>query len=287
MAYLALAAGCLWLAAVLRHLVPAALGRRGGRWTAERLDELLFIAPVHGLLWGGRMERLAVIRALLTGVHSDRQRLVGMSQTVADTRTYLSRVVGLGFAACGSLALLSSVIAEPALLAMGAFTGMLVPAARIRSLRIEVEERRRAILTELPELLTRLMLLVGAGESLQGALQRCAAGGAEGHPLYRELAGAMYAVRNGESFHQAMDGFARRTGVQEAAVLSAALLLQYRKGGMEFVLSLRELSFTLWEKRKAIARTRGEEAASKLSLPLVVIFFVLMVLVGSPAVLSM
>jgi tight adherence protein C len=96
----------------------------------------------------------------------------------------------------------------------------------------------------------------------------------------------MRAVQNGESFQLAMDEFARRTGVQEASVLTSALLLQYRKGGSDFVHALRELSFSLWEKRKNLARTKGEEAVSKLSLPLALMFFVLMVIIGSPAILG-
>jgi len=64
------------------------------------------------------------------------------------------------------------------------------------------------------------------------------------------------------------------------------MLLNYRRGGDKLVLSLKELTYTLWEKRKAIARTRGEEASSKLIFPVVGIFVVLMILVASPAMLS-
>jgi tight adherence protein C len=84
-----------------------------------------------------------------------------------------------------------------------------------------------------------------------------------------------------------MERFNRSCAVQEVSIFTTVLLLNYRRGGEHFVLALRELSYTLWEKRKAIARTRGEEASSKLVFPLVGILLVLMILVAAPAVLLM
>ncbi|GAF08207.1 type II/IV secretion system protein TadC [Paenibacillus pini JCM 16418] len=52
-------------------------------------------------------------------------------------------------------------------------------------------------------------------------------------------------------------------------------------------MALTDLSRVLWEKRKSITRTRGEQASSKLVFPMVVIFLVVVVLVGTPAFLMM
>lgn len=274
-------AGC-WLLLIAVRL-PSALRAAGGR----RIDwkEWLLTEPVHRLLWG-RLGSLPPVQSLLAAVHTDRQRISGRQSTLAESRRYLSRAVGSGAAAAGLTASGALLLGEWSIVPVGLVLAALWPISRIRSLRQEVEERRRAVLRELPDLLSVLMLLVGAGESLQNALHRCALSGSGEHPLYRELKRAMHEMQNGESFQFAMDGFARRVGVQEASILTSALLLQYRKGGMDFVHALRELSYNLWEKRKSVARTRGEEAVTKLSLPLVLIFFVLMVLVAAPAILS-
>nr|WP_306812652.1 type II secretion system F family protein [Paenibacillus soyae] len=132
------------------------------------------------------------------------------------------------------------------------------------------------------------MLLVGAGETVQGAFIRCLEG-KEGsnHPLDREWQAAVAAMRNGQSFSGAIEQFNRSCAVQEASIFTTVMLLNYRKGGEQFVLSVRELSYSLWEKRKEIARTKGEEASSKLVFPLVGIMFILMILVAAPAVLMM
>ena len=279
-----LIAGC-WLIMTAIPLLPAlreahAAGRKKRDW-----KDLLLAEPVERLILE-RVSRLAAVQSLLAAVHADLQRISGRAPTFAESRRYLSRAVGTGLAAAGLTACIALVSGATDVLPVGLVVAVLLPVSNIRSLRRQVEEQRRTVLRELPELLSVLMLLVGAGESLQNALLRCAREGEDGHPLYRELKRAMYAIQNGESFQLAMDGFARRVGVQEASVLTSALLLQYRKGGSDFVHALRELSFNLWEKRKSIARTKGEEAVSKLSLPLVLIFFVLMVIIGSPAILG-
>lgn len=70
-------------------------------------------------------------------------------------------------------------------------------------------------------------------------------------------------------------------------MFTTTLLLNHKRGGEELVLSLRELSVILWDKRKALARTLGEEASSKLVFPMVLIFFIVMVIVASPALMMM
>ncbi|MGV2805241.1 type II secretion protein F, partial [Clostridium perfringens] len=71
------------------------------------------------------------------------------------------------------------------------------------------------------------------------------------------------------------------------SIFTTTVRLNFRRGGNAFVLALRDLSRVLWEKRKAIARTRGEQASSKLVLPMVVIFMIVIVLLGAPAFMMM
>jgi tight adherence protein C len=274
-----------WLLMTAVSLLSAMRKARSSGRKATDWKDLLLAEPADRLILD-RAIRLAMVQSLLAAVHADLQRISGRTTAFAESRRRLARAVGSGAAAAGLTACVALASGAADVLPVGLVVAVLLPVSSIRSLRRQVEEQRRTVLRELPELLSVLMLLVGAGESLQNALLRCAREGEDGHPLYRELKRAMYAMQNGEPFQLAMDGFARRIGVQEASVMVSALLLQYRKGGSDFVHALRELSLNLWEKRKSIARTKGEEAVSKLSLPLVLIFFVLMVLVGSPAILG-
>lgn len=94
-------------------------------------------------------------------------------------------------------------------------------------------------------------------------------------------------LEGGYSFQQSFENFSKRCAVQEVSVFTTTVLLNFRRGGNDFVMALTDLSRVLWEKRKSITRTRGEQASSKLVFPMVVIFLVVVVLVGTPAFLMM
>ncbi|EXX89660.1 type II secretion protein F [Paenibacillus darwinianus] len=275
----------LWVAAV-----PAAW-RRGKRSAGRRtkgaaaFEELLLVMPFLYLLERGQL--FAALSGFTSAVQAKLVLVRGEETSAAAGKQLLAGAAGAGYAVFTAMTALGSAVDEPALLTMGLVLAVLLPVVRIRALYRQVEERRRQIVQALPDMLGTLMLLVGAGETVQQALFRCMGHGKPDHPLYNELRRTLHSIRNGEPFGQAMEGFGRRCGVREVSVFTAVLLLNCRKGGDSFVLALRELSFTLWEKRKAVARTRGEEASSKLAFPLVGIFMLLMILVGAPALLSL
>ncbi|MOA13367.1 Bacterial type II secretion system protein F domain protein [compost metagenome] len=143
---------------------------------------------------------------------------------------------------------------------------------------------KQEITMELPEFLNKLILLVNAGETVQKALIRCVKQNEDADSsLYHQLRMVAAELENGYSFHQSIEDFSKRCGVQEATVFSTTLLLNYNRGGEEFVTSLREISRDLWEKRKNITKTLGEQASSKMLFPMIFIFLVIMVIVGYPA----
>ncbi|MEW4368651.1 type II secretion system F family protein [Paenibacillus kandeliae] len=175
-------------------------------------------------------------------------------------------------------------------LGFGAVLAVLLPVSLFRDLRKKVQEREQDILLELPELLNKIVLLVGAGETAQRAIMRCIQRKQESaadHPLYREMIQMLNELENGYPFPQSLEAFSKRCGVQEVSVFTTTVLLNFRRGGGEFGLALRELSRTLWDKRKAVSRMRGEQASSKMVMPMVMIFVIVMVLVGTPAFMMM
>ncbi|CAI6079172.1 type II secretion system F family protein [Cohnella sp. JJ-181] len=199
-----------------------------------------------------------------------------------------------GYAYCALLAgsALGWLSGSGALTGLGALVAALLPLMKRKELFGKLDDRRHRIVMELPELLNRLLLMVNAGENVLRALERCLdrpAGGRDvgGHPLYAELEAAVTAVKRGESFVFAWEEFGRRCAVPEARLFATTLLINARHGGVTFVAALRELSRTLWEKRKAAAKTLGERASSRLAFPLAVIFLVILVLVGTPSILLM
>ncbi|RAP77062.1 type II secretion system protein [Paenibacillus montanisoli] len=225
----------------------------------------------------------------LASLHGRLFLLNGRSWTVEDTARFVALTVGTGYLAACAGAWLSVLSDEQALLYIGLLLGFILPAAKWRDTAAKVERRKQDILLLLPEVISKLMLLLGAGETVQRALVRASERKDEkaASPLMVELRKANEAVRNGESFAAALETVSRRCAVQEVSLFTTTLLLNYRRGGDQLVLSLKELSYSLWEKRKSVARARGEEASSKLVFPLVGLFIVLMALVASPAILMM
>ena len=171
---------------------------------------------------------------------------------------------------------------------VGTAVALMTPALRARDLRRKVEARKNAVLRELPVVLSRLAILVNAGENVRRALARVLEGNRKAsHPLHDELRAALAAMDRGESMQTAMEEFGRRCGVPEAQLFSAVLVMNMKRGGDALVPALQELTRQLWEKRKAAARTLGEQASSRLTFPLAVIFLVIMTLTGAPALMAL
>ncbi|UPK45337.1 type II secretion system F family protein [Paenibacillus pabuli] len=170
----------------------------------------------------------------------------------------------------------------------GLALGVALPFALYKDLNTKMQRRDQDILMELPELLNRIVLLVGAGETVQRSIVHCVASqGERDHPLYNELRKTVGDWNNGYSFQQSFEQFSRRCGVQEVTIFTTTMLLNFRRGGGDFVLALRDLSHVLWEKRKAVSRAKGERASSKLVFPMVLIFFSIVVMIGAPAFMMM
>jgi tight adherence protein C len=224
-------------------------------------------------------------------------------------------IAGILLASGGFMAWLAD---EPGLLLLFAVLAVAAPFLRWKDLRKKAESRRQKMRRELPELLTRLVIVVNAGENVMRALERCAMRGRpEGdhpvpgagpksvgastravrtsrksgmsgeNPLLLELVAALEAMKRGEPMAFALEEFGRRCGFPEAKRFAATVLINTRRGGDSFTAALQDLARTMWEQRKAEARTLGELASSRLSFPLAVIFLIVMALVGTPTLLMM
>lgn len=218
--------------------------------------------------------------------------LWGGQDVTAPLQRHAAECAAYAYTALLAGAMLSWLADRPVLLGLGALMSALLPLMKRKELNGKLEQRRQEIVMELPEMLNRLLLMVNAGENVRRALERCLERPASarvktGHPLYAELEAAVTAMRRGESFVFVWEEFGRRCAVPEARLFATTLLMNAKRGGDTFVTALRELSRTLWEKRKAAAKTLGERASSRLAFPLAVIFLIILVLVGTPSILLM
>lgn len=217
------------------------------------------------------------------------QRIYGMRYSAERTLLFIGEMLSYSWLLAAGGSALTSFTGEQAGIILGGLLAVALPVAMVSDLHKKVRVREQNIMLELPELLNSIVLLVGAGETVQRAIVRCVNSrhGDSAHPLYAELMKMTAEWDGGYSFQQAFENFSKRCAVQEVSIFTTTVLLNYRRGGADFVLSLRDLSRMLWEKRKAISRTRGEQASSKLVFPMVVIFLIVIVLVGTPAIMML
>jgi tight adherence protein C len=156
-----------------------------------------------------------------------------------------------------------------------------------RELHEKVRKRRQAIQLEFPDFVNKLTLLVNAGLTVSKAWEKAARDSERQTPLYKELRAAVQAVRSGVPEQKAYEEFAKRCHVPAVTRFVTVVLQNIRKGNSELVPVLRLLADECWELRKNAARKFGEEASTKLLLPMMLMFVAILLIVGMPAVLAL
>ncbi|OBY77791.1 hypothetical protein BBG47_20080 [Paenibacillus sp. KS1] len=285
----------LWIAMLIEVGCIAAsfllAGQRYKSFLAEYTGkfQLEFMAPAS-LYIIDRFRLMDRLHTRMNGAHQKIIMLYGVQKGLQHTKLFMAQLLSLIMIVL-LLALGLSIAAEGELIlaVMGLLFAVVTPVLMVRDLDTKIKKRKQEILLELPEFLNKVTLLVNAGETVQKAILHCVdqAKQPDRSPLYMELKEVANQLRNNYSFAQALEDFSKRCSIQEVSVFTTTVLLNYRRGGEEFVIALQELSRSLWEKRKAISRTLGEEASSKLVFPMVIIFMVVMVVVAAPAIMMM
>ncbi|MEW9698817.1 type II secretion system F family protein [Paenibacillus sp. SI8] len=223
-------------------------------------------------------------------VHHKLITLHGRGFAVHGSKMFFAELVSAA-AGCLLLFTLFSVLAssDETLFGFGVLVSLTVPMLMVRDLDTKIRKKQQHMILELPEVLNTIVLLVNAGETVNRAWIRCveARSNKSQTPLYKELAQAVHEMEMNVSFAKVMDDFSKRCALHEVSLFTSSLMLNYKRGGSDFVIALQALSLELWQRRKSVSRTLGEEASSKLVFPMVFIFVVVMVIVAAPALLIM
>ena len=163
-----------------------------------------------------------------------------------------------------------------------------------KDLHGELEKQREYMKREYPDIVHKMALYIGAGMTLQGAFQKIAAEyeqqrGVEKirSPAYEEMLYTCRELRAGVSESDAYIRFGKRTGLQEYIRFSTLLTQNLKKGSNSLLSRLQEEADRALTERIQIGRRLGEEASTKLLLPMVLMLLVVMVMVMLPAFGSM
>ena len=137
-----------------------------------------------------------------------------------------------------------------------------------------------------PEIVHKLALYLGAGMTLQGAFgmigreyEKTKAENA----IYAQILYTCRELKSGVSETQAYERFGRRTGLQEYIRLSTLMTQNLRKGNASLLSRLREEAQRALTEQVQRGRMLGEQASTKLLVPMVMMLGVVMVMVIIPA----
>lgn len=150
-----------------------------------------------------------------------------------------------------------------------------------------IKKRRMIIRTDFPDFLNRLILLINAGMTISKAWEKVVMDNKKESILYEELRLVLTDIKGGMPEHRAYENFAKRCRTPEVTRVVSVILQNLRKGSSDIVSLLRIYANDCWEMRKSTARKLGEEASTKMLLPMMLMFFAILLIVATPAVLAL
>lgn len=148
----------------------------------------------------------------------------------------------------------------------------------------KLAERERALEEYYPEFVTRMALLLGAGMTVRSAFRKMAG---EGESVWGVLAGELQAACRemdaGIPESQAYLHFGKRCLKKQYKKLATLLTQNLKKGSRGLLEQMLQEAHIALEEQKSRARRLGEEAGTKLLLPMTGMLVVTMLLIIVPA----
>lgn len=180
------------------------------------------------------------------------------------------------------------------IMVMGILIGILLIALQKQNRIKEQDERKKQMLRDYPEIINKLTLYLGAGMTVKRAWRNVVEAyvreqqdDIEQHYAYEEMKKTCYEMDSGMTETQSYENFGRRCEVQAYIRLGALLSQNLRKGTKGLTQLLKVEAIQAFEERKAQAKRLGEEAGTKLLLPMFLMLAVVLVIVIVPAFFTM
>ncbi len=160
-------------------------------------------------------------------------------------------------------------------------------------LREKVEERNKQLLFDYPRLISRVTLYLGAGMTIRNVFCKIALdyqkekqAGGEARYVYEEMLLTCHELDSGVSETVAYEHFGKRCRLIQYIKFSNLLVQNLRKGSNSLLEVLQQESKNAFEERKNRARRLGEEAGTKLLMPMMLMLGIVMILIIIPAYFS-
>lgn len=155
-------------------------------------------------------------------------------------------------------------------------------------------KRFRQMQRDYPDIIQKLILFLKAGLSIQKSVEKLAADYLNRKNLaltgtryaYEELVKTCHEMEKGIYEKDAYERFGKRCGLAEYKILSVLLVQNLRKGNQSILELLEREAVSAGEERLRRAKIQGEEAATKLLLPMILQLLVVLIILMVPAFIN-
>lgn len=162
-----------------------------------------------------------------------------------------------------------------------------------RQKKREIEKRKKyQMKTDYPQIINKFNLYLGAGMTVRRAWFCIARDYEKGKKqtgqrlAYEEMVCTMYQIQSGAPEGEAYENYGSRCGISRYRKFGAMLSQNLRKGSKGLSVMLGKEAEEAFEERKNRARKLGEEAGTKLMIPMFMMLIIVFVIVIVPAFFS-
>ncbi len=170
----------------------------------------------------------------------------------------------------------------------------MIPVIKREQRRQEEKKRRESFLLDYPDIVSKITVLMGSGMSLKQSWNQISARYSEKrqknniqiHDAYEEMVKTNREIQDGESERLAYQKFGERVGIYAYYRFVRILIQNLQKGTRGLCELLKQESETAFEERKLLAKKMGEEAGTKMLIPLILMMAIVMAIVIMPAIIN-
>lgn len=172
------------------------------------------------------------------------------------------------------------------------FMGFLAAALLYRGMDRDLdklwEKRKQELLLSYPDFVGKLALLTGAGMNAMGAIKRIYHNERDGKntPLYEELGIFVRGLDNGMLEERALENLGKRSGLPQYRKFCSLLSVNLKKGSINLKKLLEQEAEDAFAEHQNHMKKLGEEAGTKLLLPMILMLAVVLVIIMVPAFLT-
>lgn len=155
------------------------------------------------------------------------------------------------------------------------------------------KEKIKQMNCDYPEIVAKLSLLVGAGMTVRMAWEKIVVdyrvrqkSGSKKRYAYEFMSEGLNMLKSGKPQIYVYEEFGMKCGIKEYMKFSSLIVQNIKKGTKELALLLTLEAKDAFEERKNMAKKYGEEAGTKLLLPMIIMLIVVMAIIMVPALMS-